>query len=590
MNKKGLFNNLNYLLNQIWQLNKGLFVVQFMVVILTVTSRMLYICFPKWLIDSLSKQAYRQAVALVIILCICTLVVKSLLDLLETVSNIQLEKLKLELNEELARKIFSLSYEKFEDHQTRTQYEFAVRCVKEDHVKIIFQNTMSLVEGIITLVGVVYITVYIPWYLWLVLLIGSILQCVCSSIRMKYNFESYQSQNEVEMGMLYARDRMTWKSFAKEVRLFGMYDFVTHTAKYYMNKLADIQKERAKNNFRTLWWSFLIAHLQSLLIYLFVAYQCYMEALSIGEFSMVLSAMLLFIGTINQVGNVLVGIGEKGQYIEAVRTFLEEHEMNRKKELANEVLVQISFSNVSFAYPGSNFYAVKNLNLELQMGKKYGIVGLNGSGKTTFVSLLMGLYHTYTGEIRMNGVSIKDIPTQVVQAYFSPVMQNFGTYAYTIHENISLSEEIDVEKIERLLNQVGMLDKVRSLPKGLNTYMTEEYNDEGTDLSGGEKQKIAMVRALYKDAPIFVLDEPTAALSPRSEYEFYKTFNALMSNKTVFYISHRLASCRMCDEIIVFNEGEIVEVGSHEVLMRKNGMYASLFNVQAEQFEVRNDE
>lgn len=213
------------------------------------------------------------------------------------------------------------------------------------------------------------------------------------------------------------------------------------------------------------------------------------------------------------------------------------------------------------------------------MGKKYGIVGLNGSGKTTFVSLLMGLYHTYTGEIRMNGVSIKDIPTQVVQAYFSPVMQNFGTYAYTIHENISLSEEIDVEKIERLLNQVGMLDKVRSLPKGLNTYITEEYNDEGTDLSGGEKQKIAIARAFYKKDPFNILDEPTSALDPLAERGIFDLFDKFVEDRVGIYISHRMPSIKMADEIFVLDKGKIVEHGTMEDLLRNKGLFFEFYTL-----------
>lgn len=590
MKNKDTFSNLGYLLKQIWETDKSLYLVQFIVVLVTVTSRILYIWFPKWIIDSLSEHIYRNAIILVIVLCVSTLLLNSILNLLETVSNIRQERLKLDLNEKLARKSFSLSYEKFEEHKTREQYEFAVRCVKEDTIKTIFQNVMSIAEAIITVVGLLYITAYIPWFLWILLFVGSFVQCVCSIIRMKYNFKSYQSQNEVEMGMLYARDRMTWKSFAKEVRLFSMYQFVTNTARYYINELAEIQKERAKNNFKTLWWSFLIANIQIVVIYIFIAYQCYMKVVSIGEFTMILSAMLLFIAMINQIGNTLIGIGEQGQYIEGMRRFLEKDEMNRTKKFDEKEILNISFADVSFSYPGSDFYALKNLNLNLKMGKKYGIVGLNGSGKTTFISLLMGLYHSYTGDIRINDVSIKDIPTQELQAYFAPVMQNFGTYSYTIHENISFSEKTDIQKAEALLNKVGMSYKVQSLQNGIDTYITEEYNHTGTDLSGGEKQKIAMVRALYKDAPVFVLDEPTAALSPRSEYEFYKIFNTLMNNKTVFYISHRLASCRICDEIIVFNEGEIVEVGSHETLISKNGLYAHLFKVQAEQFEVINNE
>ena len=242
---------------------------------------------------------------------------------------------------------------------------------------------------------------------------------------------------------------------------------------------------------------------------------------------------------------------------------------------------KIVFDNVRFAYPGSDTNALNGVSYTFQVGKKYGLVGANGSGKTTFIHLLMGLYHATEGQIRINGDAVETINREQYYALFAPVLQDFNTYAYSIRENVAFAERDGDEKITQLMDAMKLTKRLSQLPSGISTNLTTEYESEGTELSGGELQKIAIMRAFYKDTPILVLDEPTSALSPKSECELYQEINEMAAGKTVFFISHRMASCRMCDEILVFDGGSIVESGTHEALMQRDGLYRQMFSAQA---------
>lgn len=246
----------------------------------------------------------------------------------------------------------------------------------------------------------------------------------------------------------------------------------------------------------------------------------------------------------------------------------------------------IEFKNVSFKYPGSEKFSLKDINITIKSGTKLSIVGENGAGKTTFVKLLMRLYDPTEGEILFNGVNIKDIDYELYMALFSTVFQDYKLFALSLKENVALSLPINEMKVQQVLERVGLGEKLHKLPKGINTAVYKNFDETGFEPSGGEGQKIALARALYKDAPIVVLDEPTAALDPRAEYEIYQNFNYLVEGKTAVYISHRLSSTKFCDAIIVLNNGEIAEYGSHnELINKKNGLYKELFHMQAQYYE-----
>lgn len=254
-----------------------------------------------------------------------------------------------------------------------------------------------------------------------------------------------------------------------------------------------------------------------------------------------------------------------------------------EKRLDNQY--EIEFRNVSFRYPGTETYALKNLSLKLHIGERMAIVGMNGSGKTTMIKLLCRLYDPQEGEILLNGVDIRKFRQEEYIRLFSVVFQDFKLLSMPLGENVAASLDVDEKLAEQVLRKAGLSERLAKLPEGLETWLYQDIADDGVEISGGEAQKIAIARALYKDAPFVLLDEPTASLDPLSEYEIYSGFDAMVGDKTAIYISHRLSSCRFCDDIAVFHEGRLVQRGTHEELLKdEQGKYYELWNAQAQYY------
>jgi len=250
---------------------------------------------------------------------------------------------------------------------------------------------------------------------------------------------------------------------------------------------------------------------------------------------------------------------------------------------------EIEFKNVSYKYPAANTYALKNVNIKFRAGEKLAIVGENGSGKTTFIKLLCRLYDPTEGEILLNGINIKDYKYRDYMDIFSVVFQDFKLFSLPLGENVAGGNEVDEERANKALNDAGFGKKLVGLKDGLNAYLYKDVEKDGVDISGGEAQKIAIARALYKSSPFIILDEPTAALDPIAESEIYEKFNEIVTDKTAIYISHRLSSCKFCDEIAVFDRGEVVQHGRHEELLSdEGGKYYELWHAQAKYYENKN--
>lgn len=246
---------------------------------------------------------------------------------------------------------------------------------------------------------------------------------------------------------------------------------------------------------------------------------------------------------------------------------------------------EIEFCDVSFRYLGSDRYALRHVSLKFRIGQRLAVVGRNGSGKTTFIKLLCRLYDPTEGEIRLNGIDIKKYDYEEYLGIFSVVFQDFKLFSFSLGQNVAASADYDPVKVKECLKKAGLEESLSGMPDGLETCLYKDFEENGVEISGGEAQKIALARALYKDAPFIILDEPAAALDPVAEYEIYAKFNEIVGNKTAVYISHRLSSCRFCDEIIVFDEGQIIQRGSHEALVAdQKGKYRQLWRAQAQYY------
>ncbi len=327
------------------------------------------------------------------------------------------------------------------------------------------------------------------------------------------------------------------------------------------------------------------------LVYGFVCLKSWAGAFGVGSIVQYVGAITnLFLG----LSELLEGLGElrvnaEDAFLGVEFRFLDlPHEMYRGSlttEKRADRQYQVEFRDVSFRYPGTERYALRHVSMTFRVGRRLAVVGPNGSGKTTFIKLLCRLYDPTEGEILLNGIDIRKYRHEDYIALFSVVFQDFQLFALPLGQNVAGAASYDRERARRALEDAGFDQRLETMPRGLDTYLYKDLDKGGVEVSGGEAQKLAIARALYKDAPFIVLDEPTAALDPIAEAEIYSKFNDIAGDKTAVYISHRLSSCKFCDQIAVFQDGSVVQTGSHEALLAdENGLYAQLWHAQAQYY------
>jgi len=311
-------------------------------------------------------------------------------------------------------------------------------------------------------------------------------------------------------------------------------------------------------------------------------------SIGIGDFVLYFGAVTGFSGFVSRIVSDLNMLNYANLQINDLRAFLDntdEPEPDNPVPLP-EGPFSIEFQKVSFSYTPDGDPVLRDFSLTIAPGEKIALVGVNGVGKTTIVKLLCGFYKPNSGKILLNGISLDRYRKKDLYSLFSAVFQDIFIMPFTLAENISLHtlEKTDMDRVEACLRRVGLWDAIAAYPEGIRSFMLKEVMD-GIVLSGGQNQKLLMARALYKDAPVLILDEPTAALDPIAESETYQQFHTLAGGKTSLYISHRLASTRFCDRIVFLADGVAAEVGTHDQLMAKGGAYAEMFEVQSHYYK-----
>lgn len=323
--------------------------------------------------------------------------------------------------------------------------------------------------------------------------------------------------------------------------------------------------------------------------YLFVAIKAFLGAYGVGSVVQYVSVLtrlgdgirdLMFMVSDNEL--YCTHLKKMYDYLD-IPNHMYQGSLTVEKREDNEYYIE--FRNVSFKYPRTENYVLRNVNLKFKIGEKLAVVGMNGSGKTTFIKLLCRLYDPTEGEILLNNVDIRKYDYKEYMSIFSVVFQDFKLFSFGLGQNVAASFDYNEELAKKCLEKAGFYDRLQKMNKGLETSIYKGLDEEGVEISGGEAQKIALARALYKNAPFIILDEPTAALDPIAEYEVYSKFNEIVQYKTAIYISHRLSSCRFCDVIAVFDDGQIVQRGVHDKLLQDtHGKYYELWKAQAQYY------
>ena len=430
--------------------------------------------------------------------------------------------------------------------------------------------------------------------IWIVAILGCITLCGFS------NYKATRKENSLFMKwcdnslwfnrtfMFFGHELYTNLERAKDVRIYRQDTLA-------IKKIEELEawgKAEKKNSFHMAFFPSVagfIVGLGNCACYLFVAIKAFLGAYGVGSVVQYVSVLtrlgdgirdLMFMVSDNEL--YCAHLKKMYDYLD-IPNHMYQGSLTVEKREDNEYYIE--FRNVSFKYPRTENYVLRNVNLKFKIGEKLAVVGMNGSGKTTFIKLLCRLYDPTEGEILLNNVDIRKYDYKEYMSIFSVVFQDFKLFSFGLGQNVSASFHYNEELAKRCLEKAGFYERLQSMKKGLETFIYKDLDEEGVEISGGEAQKIALARALYKNAPFIILDEPTAALDPIAEYEVYSKFNEIVQDKTAIYISHRLSSCRFCDVIAVFDGGQIVQRGVHDRLLQDtHGKYYELWNAQAQYY------
>ncbi len=383
---------------------------------------------------------------------------------------------------------------------------------------------------------------------------------------------------------------------AKEIRVYDMKDYIYGK---YMDINRDILKKYRLS--RNIWFANFsvcmpLTLLQEVSLYAFLIYELSKNNLTVAEFTLYVASVHIFTKALTDFIQEYTEIKKQSLQVKDFRAFIDEYrileEISDTLPAANEN-PSFEFHDVTFCYEGQKKNALEHISVRIPYGQRLAIVGLNGAGKTTFIKLLAGFYKPSEGNITLNGRDISDMSRDDLFRYYSAVFQNVEEYPFTVAENVSMKryEDTDERRVHECIDKCGLSEKIGKLDAGINSQVLKVIEKDGVDFSGGEKQKLALARALYKDAPVIILDEPTSSLDPLAEERLYTNFNDLIGDRTGIFISHRLSSTKFCDKVAMFEDSHLVEYGSHEELMAKKGKYYELYETQAQFYrEEKNDE
>ena len=587
------FQNIWYLFKRGWVYEKRLYLLNIILIILQSISPFIMILFPKYILDELTGEHNLSSLIIILALFFSIMLIFNLsITFLQSRIEPKFTMLRFKFVREHSDICMKLNFECTEDSNVLNQVHMSSRAIRGNHEGIegLYRKMFSFICDIITFIGFLSFTLYLNPFILIYLLISSILVYYVNLKIKKYEYKNEENLSVTNRKITYVSGLFNDVSYGKEIRLFGIQNWI-------IDKYTNLVKERIycskilrKKYFLSNLLNIFFLLIREGIIYTYLIFQFIKDKITIGDFTMYFNITNQLTGKIQGILDSIVYIRAQNMYINDYRKFVEIDEVANPAE--EEIPIPegpytIEFRNVSFQYPHSEQMTIKNFSYLFQSGKRVALVGPNGAGKTTIIKLITRLYEPTEGEIYLNGINIKKFNKQKYFNLFSALYQDFKIFAFDISENIALQEgeDIDMTAVWEAIHQVGLKEKVLSLPKQTETSLLKALDYNGIELSGGESQRLALARALYKNGSIFILDEPTAAMDPLAESQFYQLLNEMKNEQnTYIFVSHRLASTRFCDAIILFQDGQIFEEGTHEELIHKKGSYYELFELQAKSY------
>ncbi|MGN1295866.1 MAG: ABC transporter ATP-binding protein [Bacilli bacterium] len=498
----------------------------------------------------------------------------------------------------VTRRLQKMEYSNLEDAKKIDRFNESIEALGGDYYGFegAYHNLFEFLP--FAFATVLYSVVLFIFNYWIAIcaLVGGVVTIIINSVCAKYAASLKDEEAKAYKQAQYFQNISFDFSYGKDIRVYSLQDKLKRDFRNKSINLVNVFKKMINHQFTLGLIELIFLLLQDAVSYFFIIKAYYDGYLSLGEVSFYVGLIIALSTAIRSASEKFTSMIQNMRLSVSYFEFMEDRSLLESSEgreaLDKNETLEIEFRNVSFKYPSTSTWIFKNLNLTIHKGEKLAIVGTNGAGKTTICKLMIGLFEPTEGQILINGIDIKDFSKRALYDMYSIVFQDVNIFACSIIENVTGEDNSSSarEKAIECLNRVGLKEKIESLPNKYDTQMLKILDDEGVELSGGQNQKIAIARALYKDANMVILDEPTASLDALAEASIYQSFDDLVKNKTAIYISHRLSSTKFCDKIALFTQNGLEEYGNHEELMAKKGIYYSMFMTQGKYYKEGGEE
>lgn len=530
-----------------------------------------------------------QFIKIVVLLIIGKILLESLERLLNREEFVRRQGINDYLTFELAKKAMDLTYQNIENPHTLVLKEKANAAINMGAIHNLLSCLKDIITSVATMIGTALVIIsFSPYLVGFSILISLLIIFVNgkeSAYTSKFNLEIVN----INRRFSYYFSLMAGVPFQKEIRVFDLGPMIKSKTQGYLNQMMGEFENKFGFEANMGAIKIFLESILRLVSYTYVAMRtlsaAYGPQISFGSFSAIIAANENFMKAFQTMFSELAGFIISLANLEPLYDFyVLDSDFEENLEKASD-FQSLEFKNVTFTYPGSDRKIIDNLSFRINKGEKISIVGVNNAGKTTIVKILLRFFDIDSGEILYNGVNIKNISKKSLYEKISGVFQDFAIMPFTIKENIIGDKEFRKNKTDEIIKQLDLDQKIKELPYGLDTYLNKDIYENATDLSLGQKQKLAIARALYQNADFLILDEPTASLDPLAESKIYEHFNEMTEGKTAIFISHRMSSSRFTDKILLLDGGKAAAFDSHENLMKSDNLYSKLYKAQAQYFE-----